>query len=77
MECFSAEEGSEENSGGLHHFSDKFMELLIKVVKEKKDRFHLKTLVHLIWSFAKSPKLTDNSEVVELLIELRDYERLR
>lgn len=29
------------------------MDIIIRVIEDKKDRFQLKTLVYIIWSFAK------------------------
>jgi len=37
----------------------------------------MKTLVHLIWTFAKSPEMMGMPECRDMLKELRDYERLR
>lgn len=34
-------------------FSERFMEMMLKVIREKKDMFSLKSLVHVIWSFSK------------------------
>ena len=74
IECFTGGDGEE---GIRSKFSERFIEVVIKVVKEKRDRFQLKTLTHLIWSFAKVPALAQLPSVRDLLIELRDYDRLR
>lgn len=71
IECFSGEDSIR------HKFSEKFMDLLLRVIREKKDKLQIKTLTHLVWSFAKTPELISNPQILELLIELRDYDRLR
>ena len=76
IECFSEGNFGDEASG-VNMLSEKFMELMIKVILEKKDRFQIKTLIHMIWSFSKTPDLSSNPQIIELLKELRDYDRLR
>lgn len=60
---------------GKDKFSETFFKTVLKVIKDKKDRFELKTLVSIIWSLAKIDLKGDS--VREVLKDLRDYERLR
>ena len=76
VECF-ANEDDEQTEGSSYRFSSKFTELLLKVIREKLEKFQLKTLVHLIWTFAKSETLYEDPQIKGLLIEIRDNERLR
>jgi len=50
--------------------------LVLKVVKDKKDRFNLKTLVQVIWSCARIDFSNTTNEVTELLTEFSKYPRL-
>jgi hypothetical protein len=52
------------------------MKLVLLVIKEKKDRFALRTLVQVIWSCAKIDFTNDQFELVPLLKEFAGYERL-
>lgn len=51
------------------------MELVIRVINERKDKFQIKTLVHIIFAFSKIDFNLDI--IVDTLKELKDYERLR
>lgn len=55
-------------------FNARFIRLILKVISEKKDRFTVKTLVHIIWSLAKL-SFNDDS-VTDLLLEMKAYPRL-
>ena len=57
-----------------NNFSEKFMEIVLKVIHDKKDRFQLRTLVYIIWSLAKIDFSSDL--VIENLIDLKKYPRL-
>ena len=61
---------------GEHGFSEKFMSLVLRVIEEKKDRFQLRTLVHIIWALAKM-EFSNSEEVLGALNSLKEYERLR
>lgn len=52
------------------------MKLVLLVIREKKDRFALRTLVQVIWSCAKIDFTNDHFELVPLLKEFAGYERL-
>lgn len=68
--CFTSEQGLIGNN----NFTSKFIDIVLEVISTKKDRFQLRTLVHIIWALAKidfsSPK------VVEILKDLQAYPRL-
>lgn len=67
LECFIED--------GKSKFSENFLQMLLKVIVEKKDRFDLKTLVHTIWSLSKLD--VDEGTVHDILYEMKDYPRLR
>ena len=56
LQCFIGDE-SEKSLG---KFSDKFMDLIIRVIKDKRDRFALKTIVNLMWSCARIDFTNEN-----------------
>jgi hypothetical protein len=56
-------------------FSQKFMQLLLSVINDKRDRFQLRTLVHIIFAFAKLD--FSNELIIDTLKGFREYERLR
>jgi len=70
LQCFTGENADNNK------FSEKFMKLVLLVIREKKDRFALRTLVQVIWSCAKIDFTNDNFELVPLLKEFAAYERL-
>jgi hypothetical protein len=37
----------------MNKFSKRFLKLVLKVLKEKRDRFNVKTLVSVIWACAR------------------------
>lgn len=45
------------------------MDILIQVINEKKEKFQLKTLTYIIWSFSKID--FNSNSVLQLLKELR------
>ena len=49
--------------------------MMLRVIVEKKDKFELKTLVNVIWTLGKLD--VDQGVINDILIEMRDYERLR
>ena len=63
LQCFIGEQ-SEQSLG---NFSEKFMDLIIRVIKDKKDRFALKTIVNLMWSCARIDFRNDNKQTLEFL----------
>ncbi len=67
IECFS--EGECQSK-----FSEKFMSIILDVVKDKKERFQMKTIVHMIWALARLDFTSER--VMDLLIDLREYPRL-
>jgi hypothetical protein len=73
IECFA----DDSDQSIRHKFSDRFMDLLVKVIREKKDLFQIRTLTHIVWSLAKSVTLSRNHSIGQLLLEIRDNERLR
>ena len=50
LTCFANDYG-ETSSNQL--FSGKFLDMVLKVIKDKKERFQLRTLVNIIWTLAK------------------------
>ena len=50
LTCFSNELGKGQKN---NLFSGKFLDMVLKVIKDKKDRFQLRTLVNIIWTLAK------------------------
>ena len=48
--CLSGEKKGEKSAA---QFTSKFLDLVIRVIKQKRDRFSLSTIVHLIWSCSK------------------------
>lgn len=72
IDCFSQDDSpvSEGNVSG------KFMQIILKVITDKKERFQLRTLVHIIWSLAKLSFTEHNSQVLHVLKELKDYPKL-
>lgn len=55
-------------------FNDRFLKLVLKVIQEKKDRFKIRTLVHIIWALSKLSFVNDAT--IEVLRDLKDYPRL-
>ena len=51
------------------------MDIVIKVIHDKKDRFQLRTLVHIIWALAKID--FNNERIIGVLNDLKDYPRLQ
>lgn len=52
------------------------MKLVLTVIKEKRDRFTLKTLVQVIWACARIDFSNSHFEMIPLLKEFASYERL-
>ena len=69
--CFSNDAISDKKI----NFSDKFMQIILKVIDDKKDRFQLRTLVHIIWSLSKID-FSASERVIQVLKDLKDYPRL-
>ena len=70
--CFQGEKGD----ASVAKFTSKFLDLVIKVIKDKRDRFSLSTIVHLIWSCAKIDFSSERSEIIEMYKDYAQYERL-
>lgn len=51
------------------------MDIVIRVINEKKDKFQLKTLVHIIFAFSKID--FSNNMIVDTLNEFKNYDRLK
>jgi hypothetical protein len=52
MACFGvSQDESKETAHGL--FTSRFLDLVIRVVKDKREKFSIRTLVHLIWSCSR------------------------
>eukprot|EP00347_Sterkiella_histriomuscorum_P019411 403341726 len=66
IECFSETQTN---------FSNRFLDIILKVVTEKKDKFQIKTLVGLIFTFAKID--FSNNRIMEVLQQFKEYERLK
>lgn len=52
------------------------MDLIIRVIKDKRDRFALKTIVNLMWSCARIDFTNEKHQILELLKSFASYERL-
>ena len=61
------------NQGNI---SERFMEIVLKVIMDKKDRFQLKTLIDIIWSIAKLSFTEHENQVKNILKDLQEYPRL-
>lgn len=72
MRCFVGEKSEES----LSQFSNKFMDLVIQVIQDKRDRFQLKTIVHLMWSCARIDFTNEDYQILDLLKSFASYERL-
>lgn len=59
---------------GNNNFTEKFVDIVLDVIITKKDRFQLRTLVHIIWALAKVD--FTSTKVVEILKDLKAYPRL-
>ena len=57
------------------HFSQKFLKMIIKLIKEKQGRFQLSTLINIVFAFSKID--FSFNEVLEVLFDIRDDSRLR
>ena len=57
------------------HFSQKFLKMIIKLIKEKQGRFQLSTLINIVFAFSKID--FSFNEVLEVLLDIRDDSRLR
>ena len=51
------------------------MQLILKVITDKKDRFTIRTLVQIVWALAKLG--FNDPSVIAVLANLRDYPRLQ
>lgn len=69
ISCFAGDNYQNE-------FTDKFFKLVVNVVREKRDRFTISTLVNVIWSFAKIDFNSDNYNTLQVLQDFAVYERL-
>jgi hypothetical protein len=47
--CFVGEKAE----ATINKFSKRFLQLILRVLEEKKEKFHIKTLVSVIWAFAR------------------------
>ena len=56
LQCFIGEKSDKS----LAQFSSKFMDLVIRVIMDKRDRFALKTIVSLMWSCARIDFTNEN-----------------
>jgi hypothetical protein len=63
ISCFVGEKAD----SSLDVFSEKFMKLVLTVIKEKRDRFTLKTLVQVIWACARIDFSNSHFEMIPLL----------
>jgi len=75
MTCFDRVSGAGESTG-QDKLSGKFLDLVIKVVKEKRDRFAPRTLVNFIWSCSKIDFSSNQHKIRELLQEFATYDKL-
>ena len=52
------------------------MDLIIRVIKDKRDRFALTTIVNLMWSCARIDFTNEKHQILDLLKSFASYERL-
>lgn len=52
------------------------MDLIIRVIQDKRDRFALTTIVNLMWSSARIDFTNENHQILDLLKSFASYERL-
>ena len=57
-------------------FSQRFLALVLNIIREKKDKFALRTLVQVIWSCSRIDFSNDKLDMIALLKEFSEYERL-
>jgi len=74
MTCFDRQ--GEDDTKASEKMSSRFLDLVIKVVREKRDRFSARTLVNFIWSCAKIDFSSNMHKIRELLEEFAGYDRL-
>lgn len=60
----------------MNIFSQRFLTLVLNVIREKKDKFALRTLVQVIWACARIDFSNDKMDMIGLLKEFAEYERL-
>ena len=72
MMCF----GGDKSQVAVSKFSKKFLDLTIRIILDKKDRFSLSTIVNLVWNCAKIDFQHQNEAICELMKGLVIYERL-
>jgi hypothetical protein len=60
----------------MNVFSQRFLTLVLNVIREKKDRFALRTLVQVIWACSRIDFSNDKLDMIALLKEFAEYERL-
>jgi len=64
----------ENNPISNNNFTERFVDIVLGVIQQKKDRFQLRTLVHIIWALAKIDFSSDS--VLDILKDLKTYPRL-
>ena len=69
LQCFVGEKSEKS----LSQFSSKFMDLVIQVILDKRDRFQLKTIVSLMWSCARIDFTNENHQILDLLMSFAKY----
>ena len=70
--CFQGDKGD----ASVAKFTSKFLDLVIKVIKDKRDRFSLSTIVNLLWSCSKIDFSSERAEIIEMYQDYAQYERL-
>lgn len=69
ISCFAGDNYNNE-------FSDKFMKLIVAVLRDKREKFAISTIVNVIWQFSKIDFDLDNYNTLEVLKEFACYDRL-
>lgn len=67
--CFAGDNYNNE-------FSDKFMKLVVSVLRDKREKFTISTIVSVIWQFSKIDFDLNNYNTLDVLKEFASYDRL-
>lgn len=60
----------------MNLFSQRFLSLVLNVIREKRDRFALRTLVQVIWACSRIDFSNDKLDMIALFKEFAQYDRL-
>jgi hypothetical protein len=60
----------------MNLFSQRFLQLVLNVIKDKRDRFALRTLVQVMWACSRIDFTNEKFELIPFFKEFAQYERL-